>query len=167
MAGCAGQSKTTVHSSAPAAASAAVSPEAPRAAERSNAATRQPAATVHVKADDEATEMPAYEVREAAFTDFGMSVRTNLSVKWGERVEWMKVIAIAPGSSADGQGLRPADRILALDGKLITEFDRDSMVDALFQRTSGEVVDVLVLRPKQGLPHFIRLVAGRPPTPAR
>src|SRR5688500_11750156 len=37
-------------------------------------------------------KLPSYEVRESAFSDFGMSVRTNLEVKFGAHVEWMLVI---------------------------------------------------------------------------
>jgi hypothetical protein len=109
-----------------------------------------------------ATALPAYTVRETAFSDFGMSVKTNFDVQWGGHVAWMVVTAIDAGSSAARQRLGVGDRILALDGRQITAFDRDAMLAALFHRKHGETSRLLVLGPKDALPRFVTLVARRP-----
>src|SRR5581483_10508364 len=95
--------------------------------------------------DADAQALPAFEVREAAFTDFGMSVRTNLSVKWGEPVAWMRVGAVQPLSSAAAARLGAGDRILALDGHLVTGLGRAAMLAALFERHRGDRLQALVL----------------------
>ncbi len=110
-----------------------------------------------------ALTLPAYEVRESAFSDFGMSVRTNYQVQWGGSLEWMEVIAVEPGSSAAQQNLSWGDRIIAIDGQPVTELQRDSMLATLFERKAGDRVDVLVLRAAQALPRFVTLTARRPP----
>jgi C-terminal processing protease CtpA/Prc len=107
--------------------------------------------------------MAAYEVRESAFTDFGMSVRTNFEVKWGGDIEWMRVSAVAAGSSAARQGLVPGDRIMAIDGEPVTKLGRDSMIEKLFLRETGDRVEILVLGPAKALPRFVILTANRPP----
>ncbi len=106
--------------------------------------------------------MSAYEVRESALSDFGMSVKTNFGVKWGGDVEWMLVTAVAVASSAAQAGLAPGDRLLAIDGRLIAEMNRDAMLEALFHRKKGETVRVLVLGRGQALPRFVTLTASRP-----
>jgi predicted metalloprotease with PDZ domain len=115
-----------------------------------------------VKAPGEPFELPAYAVRESAFTDFGMSVKTNLAVKWGDGVEWMEVSGVVRESSAAKQHLQAGDRILAIDGQLITKFGRDSMLDALFQRKAGDRVELLVMSAGQALPRYVTLTAERP-----
>lgn len=107
-------------------------------------------------------KLPAHEVRESAFSDFGMSVKTNLEVKWGGDVEWMLVIGVDPGSSAAQRNLRVGDRILAMDRKPIPELSRDAMLAALFQRKKGERAEFLILGKGQPLPRFVSLMANRP-----
>jgi hypothetical protein len=108
------------------------------------------------------TVLPAYAVRETAFSDFGMSVKTNFDVQWGGHVAWMVVTAIDAGSSAARQRLGVGDRILAIDGRPVTTFDRDAMLAALFHRKQGETSRLLVLGPKEALPRFVTLAARRP-----
>ncbi len=108
------------------------------------------------------TVLPAYAVRETAFSDFGMSVKTNFDVQWGGHVAWMVVTAIEAGSSAARQRLGVGDRILAIDGRQVTAFDRDAMLAALFHRKQGETSRLLVLGPKEALPRFVTLAARRP-----
>ncbi|HEX2854630.1 MAG TPA: PDZ domain-containing protein [Opitutaceae bacterium] len=106
-------------------------------------------------------KLPSYEVRESAFSDFGMSVRTNMEVKWGASVEWMLVIGVDAGSSAAKLNLSVGDRILAIGGRLVAELSRDEMLAALFQRKKGERVEFLVLGVRQSLPRFVTLTANR------
>lgn len=106
--------------------------------------------------------MQAYEVREAAFSDFGMSVKTNFDVRWGGRVEWMIVTAIDAASSAERAKLEAGDRILAIDGKLVTAMERDEMLACFFQRRNGETARVLVLGRVEPLPRLVTLAAQRP-----
>ncbi len=113
-------------------------------------------------AQSDAVALKAYEVKESAFSDFGMSLRTNLDVTWGGMVEWMRVSAVDPGSSAARIGLRAGDRILAIDGQQVNTLDRDTMLARFFQRKRGEVSELLVMRQKDSLPRFVRLVANRP-----
>ena len=134
-----------------------------RTSSRSEAAPERAAQSrTTMSATGQPVEMEAYEVREAAFTDFGMSVRTNLAVKWGEPVEWMKVIGVQPESSAASQNLRPGDRIMAIDGQPVTKFDRDAMLEVLFQRKSGDRAELLLLGAGQVLPRFVTLTAAKP-----
>ena len=101
-------------------------------------------------------------MRESAFSDFGMSVRTNLEVKGGGRIEWMVVTRVAADSSAARRGIAPGDQILAIDGRKITEMDRDAMLEALFQRKKGDRSRLLLLGHREALPRFLDLVANRP-----
>jgi predicted metalloprotease with PDZ domain len=109
----------------------------------------------------EPQKLAAYEVRELAFCDFGMSVKTNFEVKWGGRIEWMQVSGVDAGSSAARLDLRVGDKILAIDGRLISELERDAMLEALFQRKKGDRSQFLVLGVRQALPRFVTLVANR------
>ena len=108
------------------------------------------------------TTLQAYEVKESAFSDFGMSVKTNFDVKWGGSVEWMLVTAVDPGSSASRRGIVAGDRIMAIDGRLVTALDRDAMLDLLFQRKKGDASRLLVFGQKDAFPRFITLIANRP-----
>ena len=108
------------------------------------------------------SKLAAYEVRESAFSDFGMSVKTNFEVKLGGGIEWMVVTGVEPGSSASRVGVALGDRILAIDGRKSTEMDRDAMHERLFQRKKGERSRLLVLGQREALPRFIVLVANRP-----
>ncbi len=135
--------------------------EVPRPDAAASAEARRQGANA-AAAPSSPTVLPAYAVRETAFSDFGMSVKTNFDVQWGGRVAWMVVTAIDAGSSAARQRLGVGDRILALDGRQITTFDRDAMLAALFHRKQGETSRLLVLGPKEALPRFVVLVAHRP-----
>ena len=115
-----------------------------------------------VEAESAPSTLPAYEVRESAFSDFGMSVKTNFEVKWGGKIEWMVVTAVAEGSSASRMGVAAGDRVLAIDGRQITEMDRDAMLDAFFQRKKGDRSRFLMLGERQALPRFVILAASRP-----
>lgn len=115
----------------------------------------------------DAIRLEAYEVRESAFSDFGMSLKTNFDVRWGGRIEWMVVSAVDPGSSASHTGLLAGDRIMAIDGRLVTAMDRDTMLALFFQRKKGDVSRLLVLSRKESLPRFLTLTARRPEAPSR
>lgn len=119
------------------------------------------AKSLSIKNEGDLLKLPAHEVRESAFCDFGMSVKTNLEVKWGGDVEWMLVIGVDAGSSAAKLDLKVGDRILAIDGKLVSELSRDAMLAALFQRKKGDRVQFLVLGFRQALPRFVTLTANR------
>jgi predicted metalloprotease with PDZ domain len=108
------------------------------------------------------TTLEAYEVKESAFSDFGMSVKTNFDVKWGGTVEWMLVTAVAAGSSAARMGIVAGDRIMAIDGRRVTDLDRDAMLDLLFQRKKGDTSRLLVFGQKDAFPRFVILAASRP-----
>lgn len=110
----------------------------------------------------ERVALKAYEVREAAFSDFGMSVKTNFEVQWGGKVEWMSVNAVADGSSAARGGLGLGDQILAIDGQLVAGMEREAMLTRFFQRRTGESSRLLVLGHRQAMPRFVTLVAKRP-----
>jgi membrane-associated protease RseP (regulator of RpoE activity) len=131
-------------------------------AERSGGVSAKPAAPPRPRPGGEPIALPGYEVREAVFTDFGLSVRTNPEVKFGAAITWMQISAVLPGSAAAQLGLLPGDSILALDGRPITEFDRDAMLAILFLRKQGDRVDLLILGEHGGMPRFIALNALRP-----
>lgn len=110
----------------------------------------------------EPVRLEAYHVKESAISDFGMSVKTNFEVQWGGKIEWMTVNAIAGGSSAERAGLKPGDRIMAIDGQLVVGMERDVMLGLFFQRRKGEASRLLVLSHREALPRFVILVASRP-----
>ena len=109
----------------------------------------------------EPVRMGAVRVQEWAFSDFGMSVKTNFGVASGENVQWMEVSALEPGGSAVARGLAPGDRILAIERVPVTELNKSAMLAVLFQRKKGEQVRVLVMARGDPLPRFVVLVAGR------
>jgi C-terminal processing protease CtpA/Prc len=74
----------------------------------------------------------------------------------------MLVTAVAAGSSAAQAALAPGDRILAVDGRLVGEMNRDAMLEVLFRRKKGESSRLLLLGRGQALPRFVTLVANRP-----
>jgi predicted metalloprotease with PDZ domain len=117
---------------------------------------------LNVKVQPIPTTLQAYEVKESAFSDFGMSVRTNFEVKWGGTVEWMLVTAVEADSSASRRGIVAGDRIMAIDGRLVTALDRDAMLDLLFQRKKGDTSRLLVFGQKDAFPRFVTLAASRP-----
>lgn len=137
-------------------------PSASLASQKISSGESKPGKTPAPQNSGELFKLPSYEVRESAFSDFGMSVRTNLEVKWGANVEWMLVIGVDRGSSAAKLDLKLGDRILAIDGKLVSDLSRDAMLAALFQRKKGERVQFLILGVRESLPRFVTLMANRP-----
>lgn len=101
-------------------------------------------------------------MQEGAFSDFGMSVKTNFEVVTGGNVQWMEVSALAPGGSAAARGLVAGDRIRALDAVAVTTLNQTAMLEALFQRKKGEQMRVLVMAQGDVFPRFVVLVASRP-----
>ena len=132
-------------------------------AEVADEPTQRPASAARLRAaQTEPVALRAYEVRESAFSDFGMSVTTNFEVQWGGKIEWMTVNAVAGGTSADLAGLAPGDRIMAIDGQLVVGMERDAMLGLFFQRKKGERSRLLVLGRRQAMPGFVNLIANRP-----
>ena len=74
----------------------------------------------------------------------------------------MLVSAVEPGSSASRGGIVAGDRILAIDGQMIKEMGRDTMLALFFQRKNRDLSRLLVLGRHEALPHFVTLVASRP-----
>lgn len=146
---------------APSAASTAVSASPPLAGESTPSVLRPASRPRPVLTTEELIKLKAFEVKASAFSDFGMSVKTNFEVSWGGDVEWMLVTAVDPGSSAARMNLGPGDRILAIDGRQITELNRDAMLERLFQRKKGDTSRVLVLGRRDALPRFVVLIAAR------
>jgi hypothetical protein len=142
--------------------SVASSSPAPSARGSSPTAARPPSPKRTAPATEDLIKLKAYEVKESAFSDFGMSVKTNFEVIGGADVEWMLVSAVAPGSSAARMNLSAGDRILAIDGRQVTELSRDAMLERLFQRKPGDTSRLLVLGRKDALPRFVTLSATRP-----
>jgi predicted metalloprotease with PDZ domain len=164
LAGCAHSLIGDAGRETPAAARAGATTDDARAWEMQRPVAKDTAEAAHPGSKTSAapaTVLPAYAVRETAFSDFGMSVKTNFDVQWGGHVAWMVVTAIDAGSSAAQRRLGVGDRILAIDGRQITTFDRDAMLAALFHRKTGETARLLVLGPKEALPRFVMLVARR------
>jgi C-terminal processing protease CtpA/Prc len=106
--------------------------------------------------------LPSFAVNDSALSDFGMSVQTNAEVSWAGPVEWMRISAVAPGSAAARADLLPGDRILAIDGILITKLEKTQMLDLLFHRRPGASSRMLILGQHGPLPRFVTLVARRP-----
>lgn len=104
-------------------------------------------------------ELPKFVVTEKGFVQFGLSVVTNAEVKRGGRITWMRVGLVIPGSLAARNKLDTWDQILALDGVIVTELDREGMLRALFQKHSGERLTLHILARRHGmLPAVVRLV---------
>lgn len=118
-------------------------------------------AGANVETSGETVRLPVYRVQEGAFSDFGMSVKTNFEVASGGPVQWMEVSGLEPGGSAAVRGLAVGDRILALGGVEVTTLSKAAMLEALFQRKKGEPMRVLVMAARDAFPRFIVLVAGR------
>ena len=91
-----------------------------------------------------------------------MSVQTNAEVSWAGPVDWMRISAVDPGSAAARANLLPGDRILAIDGILITKLEKTQMLDLLFHRRPGASSRMLILGQHGPLPRFVTLVARRP-----
>lgn len=130
-------------------------------AERRQAAVeRQPAATPDRGALTEAeiVELPKFTVTKQGFRNFGFSVVTNVEVRLDGPIEWMQVGVVLPGSPAARSGLATGMQVLAIDGVIVTEMDRPQMLSALFERSSGEQIRLLVFTSRQSaLPRFITL----------
>lgn len=110
----------------------------------------------------DAIRLAAVKVNEWPLSDFGMSVKTNFEVAQGENVQWMEVSGVEPDGPAAGARLSIGDRILAIDGTLVTTLTRDGLLDVLFKRKTGDRVRLLVARRNEALPQFVRLAARRP-----
>ncbi len=130
-------------------------------AERPVRAARGRGADADKEARGEAIRLPAYRVQEGAFSDFGMSVKTNFEVASGGHIQWMEVSGVEPGGSAAARGLAVGDRILALDTVAVTTLSKAAMLEALFQRKRGAQMRVLVMAQRDAFPRFVVVVAGR------
>lgn len=148
------------------------SPETPATTKRSDASSLAVnaglvssaplrASQTNLESETPAQKMEAYEVRASAFSDFGMSVKTNFAVQWGGQVEWMLVTGVEPSSSAARAGLAAGDKIMAIDGVAVTAMERDVMLAALFRRKRGERARILILARGEALPRFVQLTASR------
>lgn len=103
-------------------------------------------------------ELPRFVVTQKAFLNFGLSVVTNAEVQRGGKIEWMRVGLVIPGSLAAQNNVAPWDQVLAIDGVMVTELDREGMLQALFQKSAGERVTLLIMARRNGLlPVFVTL----------
>jgi len=103
-------------------------------------------------------ELPKFVVTQKAFLNFGLSVVTNAEVKQGGKIEWVRVGLIIPGSLADQINLMPWDQILAIDRVMVTELDRETLLQLLFQKSAGERLTLLIMSRRNGLlPIFVTL----------
>lgn len=108
--------------------------------------------------EGEIIELPKYVVTEKGFVKFGFSVVTNTEVKHGGRIKWMRVGLVIPGSPAARNNLDPWDTILAIDRVIVTDLDREGMLQALFQKHSGDGLTLHILSRRRGLfPTIVRL----------
>ena len=135
-------------------------PETLRAKGQPSVSSDKPEKKRVPKDQTNAITLPAFEVRESAFCDFGVSVKTNVEVKWGGAIEWMQVSGVEPGSLAAARNLRVGDQVLAIDKRPVTELDRDSMLEVLFQREKGDRSQLLILAVGEALPRFVTLVSN-------
>ncbi len=94
-------------------------------------------------------------------TDFGLTLVTNKGVRQGAPIKWVVIGDIAPRSHAEMAGLMMGDEIMAVDGVLLEELQRDVLLQGLFGRQSGDRIRLLVYKPTQTLPYFVELIAGR------
>jgi hypothetical protein len=103
-------------------------------------------------------ELPKFVVTQKAFLDFGLSVVTNAEVQRGGKIKWVRVGVVIPGSLADQNNLMPWDQILAIDRVMVTELDREAMLQLLFEKSAGERLTLLVMSRRNGLlPVFVTL----------
>jgi membrane-associated protease RseP (regulator of RpoE activity) len=115
-------------------------------------------AVVDELTEGEVYELPKFTVTERGFSKFGLSVVTNTEVVHDGLIEWMRIGVVLPGSPAAQQGLFTGMEILAIDGTPIARLDRAGMLQALFERKSGEQVRLLVYsRHFSPLPRFVVL----------
>jgi len=106
---------------------------------------------------------PKFVVTAEGFANFGLSVVTNPEVRHGGMIKWMRVGVVIPDSIAARSGLYTGDQILAIDGVPVTDLNRDAMLDALFQRSSGDRLRLAVLARRHGhLPLFVTLEGATP-----
>jgi len=94
-------------------------------------------------------------------TDFGLSLVTNKGVRQGAPIQWIVITEIAPRSHAEMVDLMRGDEIMAVDGVMLAELPRDTMLRGLFGRQAGDRIRLLVYKPTQTLPYFVELIAGR------
>lgn len=103
-------------------------------------------------------ELPKFVVTQKALMNFGLSVVTNAEVRRGGKIEWMRVGLVIPGSLAAQNNLMPWDQILAIDRVMVTELDREAMLQLLFEKSAGERVTLLIMARRHGLlPIFVTL----------
>ena len=138
-----------------------ITPAADEFAQRRAQVRSQPkssGATATGLLEGEVITLPKFVVTEKGFAKFGLSVVTNTEVALGGRIEWMQVGVVIPGGRAAQQGLFTGLQILAIDGVVVTAITRDDMLHALFERTAGEHVRLLVYSRAFGpLPRFVIL----------
>jgi hypothetical protein len=91
-------------------------------------------------AAEETVQLPRFEVRERGISDFGMSIVTNPEVANGGKISWMIVGYIVPGSAAAQAGLKPGEKIIAIDGADLSALSKDAMLRTFFQREIGDRV---------------------------
>jgi hypothetical protein len=113
---------------------------------------------------DDATpvqQLPPFEVHERRFSNFGLSVITNVGVMRGGPIAWMRVGQVVSGSSADRSGVRPGDEILAIDDALLAEVSREQMLQAFFGREKNDTVKLVLFGGKDLVPRIVVLKAGQ------
>jgi C-terminal processing protease CtpA/Prc len=120
---------------------------------------RRDAASFDVRSGG-AKSLPTDPGEMDAAGDFGMSITTNFEVGQGGKTEWVLVDDVLDGSSAARVGIRAGDRIMAIDGQVVTEMDGDELCALLFERQEGESIRLLVLRSQRAVLDFVTLVAS-------
>ena len=122
-------------------------------------------ASPDVLTEGEVVQLPKFVVNEKGFANYGFSIVTNEEVVRNGPVKWVQIGVVLPGSIADRHNLATGMKIVAIDNIPVTDFRRDELLRALFERESGEHVRLLVLSRSLGLlPIFIDL-AGPPVLP--
>ncbi len=102
--------------------------------------------------------LPKFTVTQKGFRKLGLSVVTNTEVARGGPIEWMRVGVVLPGSTAARQGLFTGIEIFAINGVPVAQLSREDMLHALFERSAGEPVRLLLYSRHFGsLPLFVTL----------
>jgi C-terminal processing protease CtpA/Prc len=119
----------------------------------------------NVLTEGEIVQLPKFVVNEKGFANYGFSIVTNEEVVRNGPVKWVQIGVVLPGSVADRHNLATGMKIVAIDNIPVTDFRRDDLLRALFERESGEHVRLLILSRSLGLlPIFVDL-AGPPVLP--
>lgn len=117
-----------------------------------------PAADAEVITEGEVFQLPKFVIKERRFLDLGFSLVTNREVLRGGAIQWAQVGVVLPGSLAARHNLSTGMQILAVDGVLITDMDRDRLIRMVFERQPGERIRLLVLSRQFGLlPVFVSI----------